>query len=216
MHDNKKDQIFLKMISEHFPDIEANSIDEIIEEINALGAHDHEKMIMVLIDKILTELAEYGIEYGLSHLNSEEKFALEEEINHLVLQLKKEGKNVNSKQVVQFIIESIHKRFKKKYEIQQEEDTTKTPEQIRVEKKYKEFLMRMVIYEMYKIINPNRIAGETAIENFINNVRFRGLKFALQHEVKSNHLLKQARNHEEKSHREIIEINKGKNLGIKL
>lgn len=41
-------------------------------------------------------------------------------------------------------------------------------------------LLLLIFYEAYKIINPNRIAGETAAENFLNNVLYRGLRKALE------------------------------------
>lgn len=44
--------------------------------------------------------------------------------------------------------------------------------------------LRLAIYEIYKIFNPNRLAGETAIENFINNVQTRGIKTAMSYEGK--------------------------------
>ena len=42
----------------------------------------------------------------------------------------------------------------------------------------------MAIYEIYKAMNPNRLAGETQLENFINNVQVHGIKTALQNEGK--------------------------------
>lgn len=44
--------------------------------------------------------------------------------------------------------------------------------------------MQIMMYEVYKTLNPHQIAGETAIQNFIDNVRTRGIKVAMQHEGK--------------------------------
>ncbi len=44
---------------------------------------------------------------------------------------------------------------------------------------------RFIIYEIYKIINPNKIAGETQIENFISNVIVRGIEAALYYEKRN-------------------------------
>lgn len=44
--------------------------------------------------------------------------------------------------------------------------------------------LQHVIYEVYKILNPHQIAGETAINNFINNVRTRGINVAMRNEGK--------------------------------
>ena len=48
------------------------------------------------------------------------------------------------------------------------------------------FLQKLlgIVYEVYKILNPNRLAGETTLENFINNVQARGVKVALEYEGK--------------------------------
>lgn len=49
-------------------------------------------------------------------------------------------------------------------------------------KEEKELKLRAAIYEIYKLTNPNRIAGETSLENFIKNVKTRGVDFAMQHD----------------------------------
>ncbi len=46
----------------------------------------------------------------------------------------------------------------------------------------KNLLKRFVIYEIYKIMNPKRIAGETKTSNFTNNMITGGLKRALKYE----------------------------------
>ncbi len=46
---------------------------------------------------------------------------------------------------------------------------------------FKEFLKKAASYEIYKITNPNRIAGETREENFINNTVLLGVKRAMKY-----------------------------------
>ncbi|MDJ1257732.1 MAG: DUF5394 family protein [Candidatus Midichloria sp.] len=41
---------------------------------------------------------------------------------------------------------------------------------------------RFVVYEIYKMLNPSRIAGETEIQNFIDNVMIRGVEAALYYD----------------------------------
>ncbi len=56
-------------------------------------------------------------------------------------------------------------------------------------KEEKEMRVRLIIYEIYKITNPNRLAGETEMDNFIKNVKTRGLEVALKydgHELSKN------------------------------
>lgn len=46
---------------------------------------------------------------------------------------------------------------------------------------FREFLKRAASYEIYKIINPKRVAGETEEENFISNAILLGVKKAMKH-----------------------------------
>ncbi|MFI4983601.1 MAG: DUF5394 family protein [Rickettsiales bacterium] len=41
------------------------------------------------------------------------------------------------------------------------------------------------VYAMYKALSPNRLAGETALENFVSNVKTRGVKVALDYDTSS-------------------------------
>lgn len=62
-----------------------------------------------------------------------------------------------------------------------EEDLEKEEEN-RLTKEEKERRHRLVIYEIYKIMNPRRLAGETPLDNFINNVKTKGFKTAMLYE----------------------------------
>lgn len=66
------------------------------------------------------------------------------------------------------------KRDKEK-ELEEEREEELTKEE-------KERRHRLMIYEIYKILNPRRLAGETDIDNFINNVRTRGVSVAVKYE----------------------------------
>ncbi len=69
---------------------------------------------------------------------------------------------------------SLNKIDKKEQEQEEEKQDELTEEQ-------KKNYMRWIIYEAYKIVNPNRIAGETDLENFISNVKTRGIKEAMKY-----------------------------------
>lgn len=66
---------------------------------------------------------------------------------------------------------NVQKLRKKKEGLEEEQEQEMTEEE-------RKNHIRWIIYEAYKIINPNRIAGETDLENFINNVKTRGLEEA--------------------------------------
>ena len=48
----------------------------------------------------------------------------------------------------------------------------------------KQILKRFAVYEVYKIMNPRRIAGETSRDNFVSNFVTGGIKKAMQYEPK--------------------------------
>jgi NTP pyrophosphatase (non-canonical NTP hydrolase) len=64
------------------------------------------------------------------------------------------------------------------------DEQIKTPEEKRLEKEQHDQLVRFLIYEIYKMMNPKQIAGETRLDNFINNAILYGVKAAIQHENK--------------------------------
>lgn len=47
-------------------------------------------------------------------------------------------------------------------------------------------IKKFAIYELYKILNPRRIAGNTRYENFVNNVIMMGLEVARKYEGGTN------------------------------
>lgn len=54
-------------------------------------------------------------------------------------------------------------------------------EEEKKKKAEQELLHRLIIYEIYKILCPNKLAGETEIDNFINNTRTHGRDYAIKH-----------------------------------
>ncbi len=55
-------------------------------------------------------------------------------------------------------------------------------EELSLSKQERERRYRLAMYEIYKVLNPHQLAGETALENFVNNVRTRGVHEALKYE----------------------------------
>ncbi len=65
----------------------------------------------------------------------------------------------------------------KNQEIEEEEHE----EELEIDEKERQRRLRLAMYEIYKIINPNQLAGETALDNFINNVKTRGIGEAMKY-----------------------------------
>jgi len=63
----------------------------------------------------------------------------------------------------------------KEKEQEEEHEHEMAPAQLKI---YRMHLRVMMYYEIYKFLNPRQIAGETKLENFINNVVHLGLEIA--------------------------------------
>ena len=77
------------------------------------------------------------------------------------------------------ILYFLRKFFNSKSKIKEEKLEEKEEELTGKEREYKH---RMMIYEIYKVINPRQLAGERPIDNFINNVLNVGIKKAIIYE----------------------------------
>jgi len=93
----------------------------------------------------------------------------EPNVDHRLLMVMARIFRIDIRKVRQFMF-----REKRDLEVSQEEKRT---------------LMRFIIYEAYKVLNPNRLAGETEVENFISNVAIRGMKTACMY-AKNNQELR--------------------------
>ncbi len=51
-------------------------------------------------------------------------------------------------------------------------------------KNTQQILKRFAVYEIYKVMNPHRIAGETKKENFVNNFVTGGIRKAMRYDAK--------------------------------
>ncbi len=78
-----------------------------------------------------------------------------------------------------------------KYIIEQKKPLIKQEKQEVIDGKYESasiqskkdlgrIIKNLAVYEIYKCMNPNRLAGETKKDNFIHNVIIRGAKYAMQ------------------------------------
>lgn len=54
----------------------------------------------------------------------------------------------------------------------------------KLSKEERERRNKLLAYEVYKMVNPHRLAGESALDNFISNVKLRGFKEAMKYEGK--------------------------------
>ena len=88
--------------------------------------------------------------------------------------------NVNNPHIDPLLLEFIQRVLGlKNKEKDSETVQEKREREISEEKEKHEY--RMVMYEVYKIINPHQLAGETSLENFLNNIKLYGAEVARQY-----------------------------------
>ncbi|MCC2646550.1 MAG: hypothetical protein K0R02_615 [Rickettsiaceae bacterium] len=150
---------------EHIKTIQENAelktkLQQILEGIESEEAGDIEVEIMELLESIMEEIAAEFPAQGKGSAVSKAKLATKMKSLKILLlmQEKYKGKSVNGQSAAQ--------KEQRKKRIQHT----------------KKLIERFVIYEIYKIMNPRRIAGETKIANFINNMITGGLKRAVKYE----------------------------------
>ena len=95
---------------------------------------------------------------------------------YLVLNI--DNPNVDT-ELLSYIQKFLGIKLEKGEEKEQEEERE---EELTEEQKLQK--QRLMAYEVYKVVNPNRLAGETEFDNFLNNVKTHGMKVALQNEGK--------------------------------
>jgi hypothetical protein len=105
--------------------------------------------------------------------------------------LNEDNPNLDPK-IFQFLEKFFGKKLKKKKNKLKEDEEKDVEEEEEEEleqktddlltKERKKIKARMAIYQIYKITNPERLAGETDVDNFIKNVKTRGIDVAMKYE----------------------------------
>ena len=154
------------------------------ELLSAIGGGSNieyiEILVIGLLEAIIKEIIdEHEGKIDVSILTQEQIKTLEQRLDKIAETIEKNQNFANKELAIKMLFMALHgalyKKFKKRikeFQEQQEEDKHVT--------EYKKLLKRLFIYEFYKFTNPNRLAGEDPVENFINNVVRLGVEQALQ------------------------------------
>ncbi|MFV9875941.1 MAG: DUF5394 family protein [Rickettsiales endosymbiont of Dermacentor nuttalli] len=135
------------------------------------------------------------------YLTQEEFELFYYELLKIIIELNKlNNQKINDKQLKQIITRfflALNKTIKERKK--HKEKLTLDSHSMR---QIRENLRKAIIYEIYKFTNPKRIAGETRIENFINNILKGGIGYAKRFDfdnftadkTKYTHMIKNQRN----------------------
>ena len=95
-------------------------------------------------------------------------------LEYLILNLSSQNVDV---ELINLIARFLGRDLRKEKDSELEEEREEE-----LSKEEKERRHRLMVYEIYKMLNPRRLAGETEIENFIKNVLLRGIDVAVKYE----------------------------------
>lgn len=161
---NENDEIDFNKIDQELENLglsleDFEDIDQLIDVILSSLGSKSKKGIMNLIGRYFDRMSEK------KNYHKEEKKALENKRYELMKRLKSLVVFIDGK-----IVENKN----------QKNDRNSSKENFR------EIVKRSIIYEIYKALNPRKIAGETSLENFINNTIIRGIRDGLKYSGKKN------------------------------
>jgi hypothetical protein len=164
---------------DQLPDEDKQNIQEMINEIKSNCDVSHlESLIVLMVKKLLRKFSQAGESVDFDSLTQEQQNMIIGEIERIAKEIKMEGNIETNKKAIQILINILKRRFSAKSASNIEEEYEfLTKEQ---QEKLQKDLEKMVIYLYYMAINPNRIAGETERDNFINNVVIHGVETALR------------------------------------
>ena len=165
------------------PEEQRAAIQDLINMLNNDGTGDHTAIIFAIINKMLSEMAEFGIDLELGMLTSEEKLSLENEIKKLIIEMQRSGKNISKEDMMRIIMSAIYKEFKKIYGdmVPKDEDSLKPV----LEKKYNQGLKKqlelMIIHELNRLMTNSMLLSDTRIaEYYVNSIVYMSLKAEIE------------------------------------
>lgn len=151
--------------------------------LNISSAEMESTIILALKAMLEKNMDSKGNIPSLQDLSKEQQQQLAENIANLIDNLAAKGAKVRKEDIINFLVENIFKLYAQTKEQMHEEGVDDYEFLNEKDKKrIKEELIKQAIYELYKMLNPRRIAGETKLENFINNVVVRGVEIASKYE----------------------------------
>jgi hypothetical protein len=124
----------------------------------------------------------YELKQALEENNTEKIYEISLQKDQLILLLDYLSNNLSNRSIDKVIMHFLSKFFNKDREEKREEELEQEEELGEEQEIHRN---RIMIYEVYKVLNPRKLAGETKIDNFINNVITRGIDEAIKYEGKN-------------------------------
>jgi hypothetical protein len=124
----------------------------------------------------LRTIMENGDTKEAAHFLAKNKILLQDLLEYLILNMDNPNLDITLLHFLEKVLGiGKNKSKEKKQDLKEEREEYLSKEEL-------ELRYRLLMYEIYKITNPHRIAGETSLENFLNNIQLRGIEVARQYE----------------------------------
>lgn len=156
-----------------------DQVQEVIKQLKKANNVSLESALILMCQNILDKYSGKSLgEFDFNSLSEAEKQAIIKEITEILQELELSALIPSATETIELIISILQRAFSKTKKKDKELEFLTERDKKRIE----EELKRAAIYELYKITNPHRIAGETERENFFNNAVTRGVAFARKFE----------------------------------
>lgn len=165
-----------------------DEFNSIIEQLRNATGIDAETLMTMLLKKILERLSkQHGTNFSYGALTSKQQKELEAELDKIAQALEESGALGDEKNMIGMLKKMLGLGFSDKKQQLDEFESMENAQK----KEYTRLLKLFIIYEIYKITNPHQLAGETELDNFINNTLTRGTEFAKKFASKDEYALEQ-------------------------
>lgn len=184
------DAIYIEKVFKDRPDLK-EQVDNIINRLKGLPSYvkltaaQLEAYISDLLSNVLKAFVPEGAKTPqFEDLNPDQRTAMFQFLDGIAKELVGHGKFETTQQFISVIIDHLYisYEFGRKILTPEGQEVDLLTEEDK--KRIKEELKRMAIYELYKMLNPSQVAGESPFQNFFNNIIVGGLKLASLHEGK--------------------------------
>ncbi len=175
---------YIKSILAKNPEFK-NQLESVIDFLKMLKKEgteeDFKSKINAMVEEVLNSLSQDPDLVDLKNMTPEAKAEFISEISETIARLVGSDGFTNKAELIELIVTGIIGRFSEKTGRKNQEfeyDLLDEKQKEQIEKEIK----LAIIYETYQKMNPNRIAGESKMDNLQNNLRVGGVERAQQHE----------------------------------
>jgi threonine synthase len=165
-----------KKIMSRFSKNDQEELKKIILNFHGLKQQQVKDLVMEVIAQMLEEMAKDEVSAGDVGMAIKALESMQGKLQQLSEEF--ELGEISEEELIQKFIGALQQEIQEKRHSQKQEELDNLPDFVK--KEIKRQIYQFFVYEFHKFSNPNQLAGETAKENFLNNVINKGVGFAMK------------------------------------